>query len=186
MHSFVRLLWDLFVWYCSEIVSEVRVLKNKVIHSLIEMPNLLKHHRKSAGLRVTWQMFHAGNFVWWFSFCFVSETFICQTGKPYKMEVFQYFPSKTEIPLFFQWGSPLLKAGIHIKVAISNICTILNSPLIKCFGYIGIMCYRLLGFIRKFKEKLKHFVSLAVLCLVSHLWLTTYPLFRASFSRQMA
>lgn len=83
------------------------------------------------------------------------------------MAAFQYYPSKIAT-LSVPGGSFLLKSGTHIQVAVSYVYTILGSPLINYAGYIGIMCYCLLGFIGKFKEKLGHFVSLAIMCFVSH------------------
>ena len=111
MYSFVRLLWDFFLWYCSEILSAVKVLKkNQVIQSLLEILHSLDCHREECRVKgevtavTCWQLCFIMKLLLFVSW--VRASFA--TADSYKMALLQYFSSKIEITyILFPWGSLL-------------------------------------------------------------------------------
>lgn len=190
MYSFVRLLWDFFLWYCSEILSAVKVLKKKktkqVNQRLLEILHSLDCHREEE-CRVKgevtavscWQLCFIMKlllFVSWVRPSFAKQLILT------KWHYSNIFLQKLKSLISF-FHEEVLKCEIHIKVVVSNVCRILGSSLMKYSRSIGIMHHCLLGFIIQEiqgKVGMLCFFSRYMLGL-SWLWLIMYFQYRAFF-----
>lgn len=139
-----------FLWYCSEIVSEVKVLIKQVIRGLSEIPSFLKCHRecrvKGEVTAVShWQLCSIMKLLLVVSQVRASFVKLLILAKWHYSNIFlqklesltSFSPIHEEVPL---------KHGIHSKAAISNVCTILGRPLMKYSRYMGIIHHCLSSF----------------------------------------